>query len=166
MSAFLKTLSAILLLAISSIVAVAQDPTTQAKIAGSWMLVDENLVFPDGKTIKSWGPSPYGYLNFDGKSHFSMMLIRSDLPKFETRTSGTQDQNNEIAKGAIAYFGAYSSDDANGSITLFIAGSTFAAFNGIASTRKVSIDAAGLMTIRMEVPNSKVVTNLVWQRVK
>jgi hypothetical protein len=66
-----------------AVAAHTQPTDLMRQIAGSWFLADESLTFPDGRTIKSWGKEPYGYLGFDGDSHFSMMMIRSDLPRFE-----------------------------------------------------------------------------------
>lgn len=157
---------AFLAAALISTAPVAQDRKLDRRIAGSWLLVDESLTLPGGKTIKSWGDKPYGYLNFDGRRHFSMMVIRSDLPRFKSRTSGTQEQNDTIAKGVLAYYGTYSTDTAASTIAFSISGSSFAAFNAITSLRKISFVSPDRMTVEMTVPGSKVTTKLVWQRAK
>lgn len=129
------------------------------RIAGSWTLADESLTFPDGRTIKSWGDNPFGYLSFDGAGYFSMMLIRSDLPRFDTRGGGTLEQNNAVAKGMIAYYGSYAPGEDGRSVEVRIVGSTFAAFNGTISRRPRP------RRIRnARVPNSSVKTQLVWRR--
>jgi hypothetical protein len=134
------------------------------RIAGSWTLADESLTFPDGRIIKSWGDNPFGYLNFDGAGYFSMMLIRSDLPKFDTRGGGTLEQNDAVAKGMIAYYGSYAPGEDGTSVEVKIIGSTFAAFNSTISRRPLEFRGPDEFVMHVLVPNSRVKTQLVWRR--
>jgi hypothetical protein len=134
------------------------------RIAGSWTLADESLTFSDGRTIKSWGDNPFGYLSFDPAGYFSMMLIRSDLPKFETRSGGTLEQNDAVAKGMIAYYGSYVPGEDGTSVEVKIVGSTFAVFNGIVSRRPLEFHGPDEFVMHVLVPNSSVKTQLIWRR--
>lgn len=143
---------------------IAQDSDLIDRIAGSWILVDESLTFPDGRVIKSWGENPYGYLNFDRAAHFSQMMIRFDLPKFGTRTGGTPSQNEAVAKGMIAYYGTYADAGDGSSLLMNIVGSTFASFNGTISRRPLVFLTADEMIMHVNVPNSGVKTELISRR--
>jgi hypothetical protein len=135
------------------------------RIAGSWTLADESLTFPDGRTIKSWGDNPFGYLSFDPAGYFSMILIRSDLPKFDTRGGGTPEQNDSVAKGMIAYYGSYAPGEDGTSVEVRIVGSTYAAFNGTVSRRPLEFHGPDEFAMHVLVSNSSVKTRLIWRRV-
>ena len=161
----LRSWTVVLIILLGIAVAAHAQPTDlMRQIAGSWFLADESLTFPDGRTIKSWGKEPYGYLGFDSDSHFSMMMIRSDLPKFETRGSGTLQQNDAIAKGMIAYYGSYAAGDDGTSVVVHIIGSTFTAFNDTVSRRPLEFRGPDEFVMHVLVPNSGVKTELVWRR--
>ncbi len=135
-----------------------------SRIAGSWTLKDESLTFPDERTIKSWGDNPLGYLSFYPAGYFSMLLIRSDLPKFETRNGGTLEQNDAVAKGVIAYYGSFAPREDGTSVEVKIVGSTFAMFNGIVSQRPLEFHGPDEFVMHVLVPDSSVTTQLIWRR--
>ena len=134
------------------------------RLAGSWRLAEESLTLPGGKTVKSWGEKPLGYLSFDPAGQFSLMMMRADLPRFETRTGGTPEQNEAIAKGVIAYYGDFTAGEDGASVVMKIAGSTFAAFSGTTSRRPLQFRGESEMVMHVTVPTSNVQTHLVWRR--
>ena len=78
----------------------------------------------------------------DANGRFSIMVIRSDLPKFisNNRMSGTQEENKAVVQGSIAYFGTYSIDEATHVLTVNVEGSTFPNFAGGTQTRILSFN--------------------------
>ncbi len=155
-------------------VALALGPPSVARaqqslrdmLLGSWVIASETLVLPGGKKIASWGANPYGFHSFDANGNFSQMLIRSDLPKFATRTSGTPEENSAVAKGMIAYYGKFSIDETARTMELKITGSTFAAFNGTTSVRKIVSLTEGELRTSNTIPGSGVVAEILWRRAK
>jgi hypothetical protein len=61
----------------------------------------------DGKTTDFYGPNPQGQLMFDPDGRISVIITRSDLPKFASnnRQAGTPEENKAIVQGSLAYFG-------------------------------------------------------------
>ena len=133
-------------------------------IVGSWILRSESLIFPGGKRIASWGDHPFGFMTFDGAGNFSQMLMRSDLPQFATRGGGSREDNDAVAKGAIAYYGTYKVDLAGSAVDVHIIGSSFAAFNGTESRRNFKFTGPDELQTTNVIPGSGVTAELVWQR--
>jgi hypothetical protein len=61
-------------------------------------------------SAEAFGPTPKGVLIFDANGRYSLMLMRPDLPKYESnnRTKGTSEEYKAIGAGSISYFGTYS----------------------------------------------------------
>ena len=63
---------------------------------GTWTLVSITLE-KDGKKIDFYGPNPQGQLMYDANGHFSVIITRSDLPKFASNNeAGTPEENEAI----------------------------------------------------------------------
>jgi hypothetical protein len=58
----------------------------------------------------AFGPSRRGILMFDAGGHFSIQLMKSDLPKYaaNSRVQGTAEENKATVQGTLALFGTYS----------------------------------------------------------
>ena len=85
--------------------AVAQ---TAKELVGMWTLVSVTLE-QDGKKTDMYGANPQGQAIFAPNGRFSIMFIRSDIPKFASsnREAGTPEENKAAVQGGIAYFGTY-----------------------------------------------------------
>jgi hypothetical protein len=111
------------------------------RFIGTWTLVSLTSGEGANQTLP-YGPNPKGTMMVDVNGRFSIMVARSDLPKFASnnRMSGTPEENKAIVQGSIAYFGTYSIDEATHVLTVNIEGSTFPNFMGGAQTRILSFD--------------------------
>ena len=87
--------------------AVAQ---TAKDLVGTWKMVTNINIAPDGRRSESFGPAPNSILTFDANGRFVFVGTRPDLPKFASnnRMQGTAEENKSIVQGSIAYFGTYS----------------------------------------------------------
>jgi hypothetical protein len=87
--------------------AVAQ---TAKDLVGTWKMVTNINIAPDGRRSESFGPAPNSILTFDANGRFVFVGTRPDLPKFASnnRMQGTAEENKAIVQGSIAYFGTYS----------------------------------------------------------
>jgi hypothetical protein len=119
--------------------AVAQ---TAKDLVGTWTLVSITLE-QEGKKTDFYGPNPRGQVTYDADGHFSLIITRSDLPKFASnnRVAGTPEENKAIVQGSIAYFGTYSVSEADKIISSHIENCTFPNWNGI--DRKTSFNISG-----------------------
>jgi hypothetical protein len=122
-----------------------------------------------GKKTDFYGPNPQGQIMYDANGRFSIIITRSDLPKFASnnRQAGTPEENNAIMQGSLAYFGTYSVSDTDKIITTHIESGTFPNWNG--ADRKTSFKISGdeLSTKVISGPSTTIGTGtayLVWKR--
>ena len=112
------------------------------RLIGTWTLVSITSGEEGNQTLGGdWpGPNPKGTMMVDANGRFSIMAVRSDLPKFgsNNRMSGTPKENQAIVQGSIAFFGTYSIDEATHVLTINVDGSTFPNFTGGTQTRILS----------------------------
>lgn len=123
--------------------AVAQQKAkiTKEQLAGTWTWVSSKLERPDGSLVDGFGPNPKGVYMFDAKGHFAFVLQRADLPKIASnnRLTATPEENQAITRGTLSVYGTYSVDEAEGSVTQHIEGSSFPNWNGTQQKRLMTI---------------------------
>jgi hypothetical protein len=144
--------------------AVAQ---TAKELVGMWTLVSVTLE-QDGKKTDMYGANPQGQAIFAPNGRFSIMFIRSDIPKFASsnREAGTAEENKAAVQGGIAYFGTYSVSETDKVITYHLEGSTFPNWRDVDQKRlfKLSEDELTLTNLN---PSTGFGTGYsVWKRVK
>jgi hypothetical protein len=117
--------------------AVAQ---TAKDLVGTWTLVSVTLE-QDGKKTDMYGPDPQGQATFDPNGRFSIMFIRSDVPKFAStnREAGTPEENKAAVQGSIGYFGTYSVSETDKVVTYHIESCTFPNWKGADQKRLFKI---------------------------
>jgi hypothetical protein len=144
--------------------AVAQ---TAKDLVGMWTLVSVTLV-EDGKKIEMYGANPQGQAIFAPNGRFSIMFIRSDVPRFASsnREAGTAEENQAAVHGSIAYFGTYSVSETDKVIIYHIEGSTFPNWRDIDQKRLFQL-SGGELTLTNPAPSTGSGTGYsVWKRVK
>src|SRR5712671_1183282 len=116
------------------------------QLVGSWILVSLTAGDSTKQTVP-YGPNPKGTMMVDANGRFSITVVRSDLPRFQSnnRMTGTAEENAAIVQGCIAYFGTYSIDEATHVITVNVEGSTFPNFDGGTQTRILSFSGDEMM---------------------
>jgi hypothetical protein len=163
-SLFITALVLIFGVILSSEEAAAQ---TAKDLVGTWTLVSITIE-QDGKKIDFYGPNPQGQETYDSNGHVSVIITRSDLPKFASnnRQSGTPEENKAVVQGSFAYFGTYSVSETDKTITTHIVSSTFPNWNGV--DRKLSFNTSE-DELNITTPNSSTgakSNQQVWKRVK
>jgi hypothetical protein len=142
--------------------AVAQ---TANELVGTWTLVSITLE-KDGKTTDFYGPNPIGQATFGADGRFSIIITRSDLPKFvsNNRVEGTPEENKAVVQGSFADFGTYSVSETDKTIIEHIESCTFPNFNGI--ERKESFSISGDELHAMTKASTGGTAHLVWKHAK
>jgi hypothetical protein len=153
-------------LALMTDVAVSQQKPLKDELVGTWTLVSAVDTMPDGSKSEPWGPNPKGVYMFDANGRFTQMLMRSDLPKLETRLAGTPEQHKALAQGAIAMYGTYSVDEAAKVINVHFEGSTFARFVGADGKRVVTSITSDELRTANPATSTGTKAESVWKRVK
>jgi hypothetical protein len=128
----------------------AQQKALKEQIVGTWSVVSWEQTLPDGHKDQAFGASPNGINSFDSSGRFSLIILRRDLPKVAAndRMKPTPEEALAIAKGAIAYFGTYSVDEADKSISLNLEGTSYANQLGLPQRRIVPIISADELKYR------------------
>ena len=78
---------------------------------------------------------------------FSILFIRSDVPKFTSnnREAGTPEENKAATQGGLAYFGTYSVGEADHTLNSHIEGSTFPNWRGADQKRVLELSGDELI---------------------
>ena len=100
--------------------AISQQKTLKEQLVGTWTLVSTD-------NTGAFGANPKGMLVFDGNGRYSLVFMRSDLPKFAAKTSnqGTAEENKSVMQGMVAHFGTYSVNETDKTLMSRIEGATF-----------------------------------------
>jgi hypothetical protein len=145
------SLSAIAALGLSALPgnAVAQTKSLKEQLTGTWIVVTNDSVAPDGTKRQLFGPNPKGLLLFDATGHYAQILVLPDRPKFKinNRLEGTPEENKAAVQGTTATFGTWSVDEASKTVTVRYEGGMFPNQAGTESKRTVSVTGDELKII-------------------
>jgi lipocalin-like protein len=147
--------------------AAAQSTSLRQQLVGTWAYVNLYNILPDGNRVEPQGQDGKGILIMDESGRFVWMLIRSDLPKFESnnRQTGTDAENRAVVQGSLAYYGSYEVDEAQKDLLMRIEYSTFPNFNGAEQRRSIKLENDELTVIN-PTGASGGTAYVTWKRVK
>ena len=162
-------LSAVTVLALAAFPAGAEEPKSlKDQLVGTWRLLIDDRVNPDGTQTPNYGPNPNGILMFDGNGHYALVIARSNLPKFKSnnRTEGTADENKAVVGGTLAHFGTYAVDETGHTLTLHIEGSTYPNWDQTLQKRQFAVLSPE--DLKWETPDASGGGSalLYWKRIK
>ena len=122
-------------------IAVGQQKSLKEQLAGTWRIVSNDNVAPDGTKRQLFGPSPKGILVLAANGQYAQIIVRPDTPKFKVnnRLQGTPEENKAAVQGTTATFGTWSFDEASKTLTVRYEGGMFPNQAGTDSKRTVSV---------------------------
>lgn len=140
-----------------------------ADLIGTWELLSREDRTPAGdlRIDPSLGADPIALLIYDGHGHFAAQFMKRDRTGSETDIASRGPNNSRARGGYDAYFGTYSVDDANGTVTQRLTGALSPENVGHVLTRAMTVTGDELM-IRLETATANgepVVRSLRWRRV-
>jgi hypothetical protein len=140
---------------------------TAKDLVGTWTLVSITIE-KDGKKTDFYGPNPQGQEMFDQNGRVSLVLTRSDLPKFasDNRQAGTPEENKAIVQGSIAYFGTYLVNETDKTVTIHIESCSFPNWNGTDQKRVFNISGDELNVTNPTSSTGTGTNQQVWKRAK
>jgi Lipocalin-like domain len=160
---------AIMALAAGGLSFPPDDAFAQAanELVGSWTLVSITVKQGDRK-FEPFGSNPKGILIFDRSGVFSIIVSRSNLPKFQSnnRGAGTPEEEEAVVRGSIAYFGTYTVNEEDRAFIVHIEGSTFPNWVRTDQKRIFTITADELRYTNSNRSGGAGVALVVWKRVK
>jgi hypothetical protein len=159
-----------LFLALGVWLASAQGPKKFAvrkpsdEFVGAWKLLSFSRRTAAGEITYPLGEHPEGRLTYDAMGRMSAQLMRPDRPKFaadDTARTGSAEEKAAAYDGYTAYYGTYTVNDADHTVTHHVEASLYPNWVGTDMPRKYQFSGDRL-TLR--VVNSG--AELVWERVR
>jgi hypothetical protein len=145
-----------------------EKPGTLAKqVQGSWTLVSV-YVEQDGKKIEPFGSKPRGSMILTPDGRFSIILMRTSLPKFaaNNRMKGTAEENQAIVQGSLAHYGSYAVvNEKEHTVNLHNEGSTFPNWDG-QDQKRVWTVIGDELSVTNPTATTGGVAHLIWKRAK
>jgi len=141
----------------------AQD--LQSQLVGPWALVSLVNTRPDGTQVQPYGPGVRGVMTLLPTGHFTVVIVRPDLPKYaaNNRLQGTADEYQATVHGSLAYFGKYAVD--GDKLTLVIDSSSYPNWNGETQTRTIKL-VGDDMEMLVSTPTLGGRSVVMWKRLK
>jgi hypothetical protein len=147
---------------------VAQQKSIKDQVVGSWIFVSAQDVKPDGSKVDPWGPNPKGAAMYDANGRFTFMIMRSDPPKFASnnRAQATAEEGKAVAQGMIAFYGTYTVNEADKTLTTRIEGSSYPNLTGGEQKRVITSLTADEMRYTNPTTSTGTKAEAVWRRAK
>lgn len=120
--------------------AFAQQKSIKDQLVGAWTLLLVDGLDAEGMHKPRYGPNPEGTIIFTPNGRYAFEVMRTiNRPSFASnnRDTGTAEENKAAVRGAIAYFGTYTVDEAGKMVFLRIEGSTFPNAEGTRQAFKI-----------------------------
>jgi hypothetical protein len=164
----LKVLCLCLITSLSFSRPAAAEETIAKRIVGAWTLVAVTAERADGSKTEPFGTNPKGIIIFTDSGNFSLFQSRADLPKLAENDRGkaTAEEARAVVGGSIAYYGTYSVNEADKSLSVTLDGATFAnLLEGVQRRDITSLTADELKFSNSRTP-SGMTLQTVWRHAK
>ena len=150
---------------LSSGFATAQQKSLKEQLIGTWTIVSNDNVAPDGTKRQLFGPNPKGILVLAANGHYTQIIVHPDRPNFKVnnRLEGTPEENTAAVHGTTATFGTWSVDEASTTLIVRNEGGMFPNQVGTDSKRSVTL-AGDQLRIGNPNPASGGRSESVWKR--
>jgi hypothetical protein len=121
--------------------ALAQQKSLREQLIGTWMLVSNDNVAPDGTKRQLFGPSPKGILILEANGRYAQIQVNPNRPKFKAsnRLEGTPEENAAVVRATSGSFGTWSVNEVDKTIVLHSDFSIFPNFDGTDSKRAITL---------------------------
>ncbi len=145
-----------------------QQRATRQALLGAWELVSAEYRGNDGTVAEYLGEHPEGMLVYTAGGLMSVHLMRRNRPRFATndRLGGTPEQIKAAFQGYHGYYGTFSVDEREQSVTHHLQGASFPNWVGV--DQKRFFHRAGneltLRTVPLLLGGQEAVGYLVWRR--
>ena len=128
---------------------------------GTWRLVSQHSLYPDGSTEPSRGDGADGIIMYDAAGNMAVQLMRTD----ETAREFTNLAELRTAmQGFLAYYGRYEVDESAGVVRHFVTGSSYFGFRGTTQVRQFEF-SGDTLTLKAKSSFDDSLRLLVWRRV-
>jgi hypothetical protein len=139
-------------------------PDVRERLLGAWRLESWDWRDEAGKVGSPLGDDPVGQLMYDGSGSVSAQLMRRNQPRFADDDWRRADTAERAAAwlGYFCYFGTYAVDEAAGTVTHHVEGSSFPNLVGTDQLRYFAL-AGNRLSLTAQTPWGRV--TLVWEKI-
>ena len=139
----------------------AKAAKAQDRLVGTWKLVSFEDRRPTGEVTHPHGRDPLGVIMYDNAGRMAAQIMNRGRPDFADRRQPTPEEKKTAYDTYIAYFGSYSVNESEGTVTHHVEGGLNP--NAVRSDLKRSFEFSGNRLILKPVGQTSVLT---WERVK
>jgi Lipocalin-like domain len=147
--------------------AASQQRSLKEQLVGSWTIVSNDNVAPDGTKRQIFGPNPKGIFILGADGRYALVVVNPARPKFKgsSRLDGTPEENKAAIAGAVAAFGTWSFDEATNTLVTSIEGNLFPNDEGRDQRRIIALAGDELKMLNPS-PSSGGRAEIVFKRAK
>jgi hypothetical protein len=128
---------------------------------GTWRLLSQHSVYPDGRIEPSRGENAEGIIIYDAAGNVAVQLMRTDALAKEF-TDMTELRT--AMQGFLAYYGRYEVDEEAKLVRHFVTGSSYFDYRGIVLVRSYEF-AGDTLTLKAQASFDDSTRLLVWRRI-
>jgi Lipocalin-like domain len=147
--------------------AASQQRSIKEHLVGSWTIVSNDNVAPDGTKRQIFGANPNGLFILAADGRYALVVVNPARPKFKgsSRLDGTPEENKAAIAGTVAAFGTWSFDEATSTLVTSIEGSLFPNDEGRDQRRIIALAGDELKMLNPS-PGSGGRAEIVFKRAK
>jgi hypothetical protein len=147
--------------------AVSQQKSLKEQLVGSWTIVSNDNVAPDGTKRQIFGPNPKGIFILSADGRYALVVVNPARPKFQgkSRLDGTSEENKAAIAGTVASFGTWSVNEATNTLLTSIEGNLFPNDEGRDQRRIIALGDDELKMVNPS-PGSGGRAEIVFKRAK
>jgi hypothetical protein len=147
--------------------AVSQQ-TLKEQLVGTWTIVSNDNVAPDGTKRQIFGANPKGILIFQANGQYAQIFLRPDRPKFKAnnRLQGMPDEIKAAYEGALVHFGTWSVTEADKTIIVRTEGALYPNQEGTQGKRTIVSLTADELRLANPASGAGGTTEAVFRRAK
>lgn len=155
-------------LVLAAFSAIAQQKTLKEQIVGTWTAVSVQDTKSDGTKADSLGPNPKGTTIYEANGRYAFIITRADLPRVaaNNRNQATADEAKAIVSGSTAYFGTYTVNEVDKTVSLKVEASIFPNIIGSEQKRIITSITADEMRFTNPTTTGGTRVEAVWKRVR
>ncbi len=140
------------------------------QFVGTWQLVSAQYRRANGEVIEIYGENPVGMLMYDANRYMAVQIMRRQRPNFTAadRLGGTPEQIQAAFRGYLAYFGRYTIDEEQHTVTHHIQGALLPNWVGVDQVRffEWNGNQLTLRTPPLMIGGAEATGYLVWEKIK
>ena len=106
---------------------IEQPGSAESRFVGIWKLVSLESRSTDGEVTKPFGDHPLGRITYDSNGNMSAFAFRPDRPHFASGDlfNGTPEETQGAFDGLVSYYGTFSVQGNEGTVTHHVKGAAF-----------------------------------------